>query len=231
MNLTVLHNDTLTMSTREIAELLGCNHSDIKRSADRLAKVGAINGGQPLAETPYIHQQNQQTYFEYRLCRLDSITLVAQNCPQFTAALVKRWDELESKKATVPAIPSTYAEALLEAGRLALEVEKRDAALAAAAPKVAFVDLFVDTTGSKSLRETAKILNMPERIMIDRLIADHVLYRDRARGTLMPYSQRLKAGLFTVKTGAADQHRSFTQTRVTPRGLTWMADRYAGRTQ
>ncbi|MDA1380619.1 hypothetical protein PCI56_13675 [Plesiomonas shigelloides subsp. oncorhynchi] len=48
---------------------------------------------------------------------------MAQNCPQFTAALVKRWDELESKKAAVPAIPSTYAEALLEAGRLALEVE------------------------------------------------------------------------------------------------------------
>ncbi|MGL5239042.1 MAG: phage antirepressor KilAC domain-containing protein [Plesiomonas shigelloides] len=225
MNLTVLHNDTLTMSTREIAELLGCNHSDIKRSADRLAKAGAINGGQPLAETPYVHNQNQQTYFEYRLCRLDSITLVAQNCPQFTAALVKRWDELESKKAAVPAIPSTYAEALLEAGRLALEVEKRDAALAAAAPKVAFVDLFVDTTGSKSLRETAKILRMPEKAMIEALIRDRILYRQA--GNLLPYSRRQGEGLFAVKTGTAETQHAYTQTRVTPRGLSWLAGRYA----
>lgn len=50
--------------------------------------------------------------------------------------------ELESHQA--PKIPQTYAAALIEAGRLALEVEKQAEQLAIAAPKVAFVDNCVE---------------------------------------------------------------------------------------
>lgn len=50
--------------------------------------------------------------------------------------------ELESQQA--PKIPQTYAAALIEAGRLALEVEKQAEQLAIAAPKVAFVDNCVE---------------------------------------------------------------------------------------
>lgn len=50
--------------------------------------------------------------------------------------------ELESQQA--PKIPQTYAAALIEAGRLALEVEKQAEQLAIAAPKVAFVDSCVE---------------------------------------------------------------------------------------
>ena len=50
--------------------------------------------------------------------------------------------ELESQQASK--IPQTYAAALIEAGRLALEVEKQAEQLAIAAPKVAFVDNCVE---------------------------------------------------------------------------------------
>ena len=43
------------------------------------------------------------TYTEYLLNKRDSIILVAQNCPEFTAAIVDRWQELESGK-TPPAV-------------------------------------------------------------------------------------------------------------------------------
>jgi phage regulator Rha-like protein len=95
MNQLIEMNGQMTMGTKEIAKLLERDHSDIRRSAKRLVDSGVINGGQPLADTPYTNDQNGQTYYEYRLNKLDSITLVAQNSPQFTAALVKRWDELE----------------------------------------------------------------------------------------------------------------------------------------
>lgn len=103
MQLAILGNQQLTMGTRQIAEMLGKNHSDIKRSAERLHESGVIGGSQPLAESPFINEQGRE-FMEYRLGKLDSITLVAQNSPQFTAALVKRWDELEGKAAAAKQI-------------------------------------------------------------------------------------------------------------------------------
>ena len=126
----------LTMSTREIASLLGKQHSNIKVSAERLAENGTI----ALQGSKFEHNGN--TYEEYLLDKRSSVILVAQNCPEFTAAIVDRWQWLESQQA--PKIPQTYAAALIEAGRLALEVEKQAEQLAIAAPKVAFVDNCVE---------------------------------------------------------------------------------------
>lgn len=36
-------SSTITMGTREIAEMLGKNHSDIKRSAERLSEQGIFH--------------------------------------------------------------------------------------------------------------------------------------------------------------------------------------------
>lgn len=126
----------LTMSTREIANLLGKQHSNIKVSAERLAENGTI----ALQGSKFEHNGN--TYEEYLLDKRSSLILVAQNCPEFTAEIVDRWQWLESQQA--PKIPQTYASALIEAGRLALEVEKQAEQLAIAAPKVAFVDNCVE---------------------------------------------------------------------------------------
>lgn len=124
----------LTMSSREIAKLLNKNHSDIKRSAERLLKLNAINNGQPLAEGKF-KTTNGNTFTEYLITKRDSLILVAQNCPAFTAVIVDRWQELESKQAFQ--IPQTLGEALQLAANQAKQLELQ-------APKVAFVDNLVD---------------------------------------------------------------------------------------
>lgn len=144
MNQLIAMNAEITMGTREIAEMLGKRHADITRSAERLWESGVIGGSTPLAHTPYVHEQNGQTYNEYRLNKRDCLILVAQNCPEFTAAIVDRWQELEAQ--AKPQIPKTYAAALLEAGRLALELEQTEAQLAIAAPKAAIVDRVMERT-------------------------------------------------------------------------------------
>ncbi|MCL7774865.1 phage antirepressor KilAC domain-containing protein, partial [Pasteurella multocida] len=93
------------------------------------------------------------------------------------------------------------------------------------APKVAFVDHYVEVGTSKSLREVAKILKMPERAMIDRLIQDRLLYRQS--GALLPYQTAHSRDLFTVKTGTAEHGHNYTQTRVTSKGIEYIASRYA----
>ena len=88
-------NASLTMSSREIAELINKNHSDLCRSIERLIAKEVIGGYQPMA---YTHPQNGQTYYEYHLTKRDSLIVVAQNCPEFTAAIVDRWQELENQQ-------------------------------------------------------------------------------------------------------------------------------------
>ncbi len=85
--------DKLTMSSREIADLLGKQHSNIKVSAERLQKSGTI----ALQGSKFKHNGNE--YEEYLLEKRDCFVLVAQNSPEFTAAIVDRWQELEAKQA------------------------------------------------------------------------------------------------------------------------------------
>lgn len=207
----------VTMSSREIAALVQSKHGDVKRSAERLNAAGLLTA--PLAQFDFEHNGN--VYQEYRFNKRDSLVLVARLSPEFTAAVVDRWQELENKSA----IPQTLPEAL----RLAADMAEQNAQLAHKvrqdAPKVAFVEHYVEAGGAKSLRETAKILNMPEKAMIDALLRDKVLFRQS--GNLLPHALRQREGLFTVKTGTSDFGHAYTQTRVTPRGIEWIAQRYA----
>ena len=212
----------LTMSSREITKLVNSRHSDVCKSIETLISKGVIGGYQP---KPYTHPQNGQIYYEYFLNKRDTYILVAQFSPEFTAAVIDRWQELENQQNPTALLPQNYLQALEQL--VASEKEKQALALEnkAMKPKADFVDLYVDIGTTKSLRETAKILNMPEKAMIAALERDKALYRQS--GNLIPYSDKQSRGLFTVKTGTAEHGHNFTQTRVTSTGIQWIAQRYA----
>lgn len=212
----------LTMSSREITKLVNSRHSDVCKSIETLISKGVIGGYQP---KPYTHPQNGQIYYEYFLNKRDTYILVAQFSPEFTAAVIDRWQELENQQNPTALLPQNYLQALEQL--VASEKEKQALALEnkAMKPKADFVDLYVDVGTTKSLRETAKILNMPEKAMIAALERDKALYRQS--GNLIPYSDKQSRGLFTVKTGTAEHGHNFTQTRVTSKGIQWIAQRYA----
>jgi putative phage antirepressor ANT len=192
------------------------------KSIETLISKGVIGGYQP---KPYTHPQNGQIYYEYFLNKRDTYILVAQFSPEFTAAVIDRWQELENQQNPTALLPQNYLQALEQL--VASEKEKQALALEnkAMKPKADFVDLYVDIGTTKSLRETAKILNMPEKAMIAALERDKALYRQS--GNLIPYSDKQSRGLFTVKTGTAEHGHNFTQTRVTSKGIQWIAQRYA----
>lgn len=212
----------LTMSSREITKLVNSRHSDVCKSIETLISKCVIGGYQP---KPYTHPQNGQIYYEYFLNKRDTYILVAQFSPEFTAAVIDRWQELENQQNPTALLPQNYLQALEQL--VASEKEKQALALEnkAMKPKADFVDLYVDIGTTKSLRETAKILNMPEKAMIAALERDKALYRQS--GNLIPYSDKQSRGLFTVKTGTAEHGHNFTQTRVTSKGIQWIAQRYA----
>ena len=224
MSALVNFNAQLTMSSREIASLLESRHRDVCISITRLMESGAIAG---YAATPYTHEQNQQTYFEYFVSKRDSYVIVAQMSPAFTAALVDRWQELEN--ASKPAIPQTYAAALLEAGRLALENEKQAEQLRLAAPKVEFVNKFIQAdSGNMTFRAAAKILKINEREFRTFLKDSKIMYL--LGGDWVPYQQHIEAGRFEIKAGLAEHEEkshAFKQSKFTPKGIEWVAGEYA----
>lgn len=123
-----------------------------------------------------------------------------------------------------PAIPQTYAEALLEAGRLALENEKLQAQAIENAPKVVAYDKLMDTHNSISVKEFGKIIGMGEKNLFKWLRESSYLMSDNK-----PYQRYIDRGYFEVveKTCDIDESRSksYTQTLITPKGQGYLSNK------
>lgn len=87
-----------TMSSREIADLVGSRHDKVKQSIERLAKPKGDNKPAVIDLPPmgeYLDSLGRKAT-EYLICKRDTYVIVAQLSPEFTAALVDRWQELET---------------------------------------------------------------------------------------------------------------------------------------
>lgn len=220
-----LQTQVATMSSREIADLIEKQHSHIKVSAERLAEKGVIG---TLATREFTHNGN--VYVEYLLNKRDSLILVAQNCPEFTARIVDRWQELESKQTPAFNIPTSLSGALRLAAEQAEQIEAQQLLIEQQRPAVEFLDRFVEAKSTKSLREVAKVLGIREREFIGRLEAEDILFRQG--GSLLPHAryQHHEPSYFKVSTGEANGH-AYHQTRFTPEGIAWIARRFCGSVQ
>lgn len=214
-------SQALTMSSREIADLTGKRHDHVLRDVENMLQELGETSPQFWGELPDTYNRPQRVAF---LPKDLTVTLVAGYNVQMRHAIVKRWQELEAQQA--PKVPQTYAQALLEAGRLAQLAEEQAQQLALAAPKVEFVDKFVQaSTGSKTFRQVCKLLKVNEREFRAFLEARGVMYR--LGGEWVPYAQHLDAGRFEVKTGVADNEHAYTATRFTAKGVEWIAGEWA----
>lgn len=218
-------DQALTMSSREIAELVDSRHDSVKRTIERLVAQGVIESP-PLVDFKNINNVAGQEYvFSGEQGKRSSIIVVAQLSPEFTARLVDRWQELEAGQA--PKVPQTYAQALLEAGRLAQLAEEQAQQLALAAPKVAFVDKYVQATGLFTFREVAKLLKANEARFREFLLDQKIMYRLGFGGDLTAYQNHADAGRFEVKTNTAKNGHSYKRTMFTTKGVHWVAGQWA----
>ncbi|MBC8949332.1 phage antirepressor KilAC domain-containing protein [Xenorhabdus sp. TS4] len=118
----------LQMTSQEIADLVDSRHDSVKRAIERLAKQGVIQLP-PMVISENINglglkQKTQSFVFSGEQGKRDSIVVVAQLSPEFTARLVDRWQALENKLSQ-PQIPQSLPEAL----RLAADLAEQKAVL------------------------------------------------------------------------------------------------------
>ncbi len=131
-----------------------------------------------------------------------------------------------NQREQLPNIPRTYAEALRLAADQAERIEQQAAQLEQQRPAVEFVDRFVEAKSAKGLREVSKILGIKEREFIGWLRDDGVIFKQGNHW--LPKAAYQHAGYFEVKTGEASGH-AYHQTRFTPAGIAWIAERVAKR--
>ncbi|ULG01304.1 regulatory protein/antirepressor [Aeromonas phage phiA005] len=221
MNQLMAMNNEVTMSSREIAELVGKEHKHVMRDLRVLSEqLGDMFEG---VVQVWTHPQNKQQYEEYAIKRDTCITLLTGYDSVSRMKVIKRWQELES--ARKPAIPQTYAAALLEAGRLAMELEQAEAQLAIAAPKAEFVDRYVDATGTYGFRQVAKMLSVKENWFSEFLVDKGIMYR--LSGKLTAHSDHIDAGRFVARAGVAKNDHAYTECRFTSKGVEWVAGEIA----
>lgn len=210
------------MSSREIADLVGSRHDSVKRTVERLVERKTVS------VPPVVEYRDGlgRPATEYQICKRDSFVIVAQLSPEFTAALVDRWTELEAQQ--MPALPD-FSNPAAAARAWAEQFELQQAAaqeLRIAAPKVAFVDQYVEASGSMSFRQVAKLLNAKERQFRQMLLDKGVMYY--LGGVLTPSSQHQAAKRFELKTGTSEANgHAFAQARFTAKGVQWIAGVWA----
>lgn len=229
MNALVNINTALTMSSREIAELVESRHDSVKRTIDRLSS--GVICLPPLVE--YLDPLGRPAHeyvFSGEQGKRDSIIVVAQLCPEFTARLVDRWQELEAQVSTTQVrLPKTFAEALRMAADQAEQIEQQQFLIEQQKPAVEFVGKFVTAdSGNMTFRAVAKILKINEREFRQFLSDNKIMYK--LGGDWVPHQNHIEAGRFDVKAGLAEydeKSHAFKQSKFTPRGVEWVAGEYA----
>mgnify|MGYP001172537556 FL=1 len=219
---------TATMTSMDIAELIGNRHDKVKQSIERLVKRGVITSP-PMGEKPTAGRSATFFVFSGEMGKRDSIIVVAQLSPEFTARLVDRWLELE-KAVKEPALPRTYKEALIhlvaqveENERLTDENVALGEALSVASPKAVLMDRLAGTADQLyGVNEPGRILGTSGAVMASCMEMAGGVFVKRKYTT--PTRQLLKTfidrGLGRNVTSVVGGH---TQAKFTFKGLCFIA--------
>ena len=215
-------SSTVTMSSREIAELTGKRHDHVKRDIKNM--LTELEKDIPSFGGIYFDSMNRQQT-EYHLDKELTETLITGYSTKLRNRVIKRLHELESRQQvtlpdfTNPAVAARAWADQVEAAQIAQQ------ALSIAAPKAAFVDRYVESTGLKGFRQVAKLLKANEARFREFLIDKKIMYR--LGGEWHAYQNHIDAGRFDVKTGSSDSGHAFNQTKFTPKGVNWIAGLWA----
>ena len=217
----------LTMSSREIAELCEKRHDNVMADCRKLADFYAQTyspekSGEFVKSATYTDSTGRGLPC-FELNKQACLDLVTGYSLPHRHAVNRRWQELEAEKAQPKELSRLEILKLaMESEQARIEAEKM---LALAAPKVEFVDKYVQATGLFTFREVAKLLKANEARFREFLIDSKVMYYLGKK--LTAYKNHEDAGRFAVKTDTAKNGHDYRQTFFTPKGVHWVAGQWA----
>lgn len=207
-------NSEQSMNSLEISELCQKRHDNVKRLVENLINQQVI--ACPQIEVVQKEANNRiyniEVYvFTGEQGKLDSITVVAQLCPEFTAAIVKRWYELENQNAAQ--LPRTFAEALQLAADQARQLEL-------AAPKVQYFDKVVDRSTLLNATQVAQKIGMSAMAM-NKILDNLNVYSRGVKRARVFKQWFIDSGFGELK----QTEYGFSQPMFTTKGEAWVIEK------
>ena len=221
------------MSSIEIATVTGKRHDNVKRTIEDLAVARLVH---PQSEDEWSADKigRPRATRIYKVCKRDSFVIVAQLSPEFTAALVDRWQELESRVVGQVQIPTNLADALRLAADKVEENQRLQHALDQQAPKVAAIKRLAGAGGAICITDAAKQLQLAPSKLFAWMEENRWIYRRPGSTRWVAYQPRITAGLLKHKVTSLKPHPETGEDRaaysvlVTAKGLIYLAEKNAG---
>jgi phage regulator Rha-like protein len=158
---------SIKMDHLEIANLVHKRPDNVKRTIESLIDANIISHPQIEDGIKSANGVIPKVYvFLGEQGKRDSIVVVAQLCPEFTARLVDRWQELEcqSKQHTVDINnPHALRKALLEYTEQVIELEHKNTGLEKS------IKVITQTNHGVKFQQACKILNIKRSVLADWL--------------------------------------------------------------
>ncbi|MCV6576287.1 MAG: phage antirepressor KilAC domain-containing protein [Cohaesibacter sp.] len=222
-------SNEMTMSSVEIAELCGKRHDNVMIVARRLKDKGIILA--PEVEEPYISGKGRVANRNIlRLNKTESLNLVANLSPEFTARIIDRWQELE-EQAPAKALhnPDVLRALLLDNVEKVLALQSENEELK---PKAASYDYLSRADGTLCITDAAKALGKRPKDLFDELKAKRWIYRRAGNSHWIGYADKVSQGLLdhriTEVTKADGTSKITEQVRITSKGMTKLAETSSG---
>ena len=217
----------LTMSSAEIAELTGKKHAHVLRDIRTMLET--------LKDDPSLdHVREDRDGRGYTSCfwltrELTEVLITGYSAP-LRLRVIRRLHDLENQ---TNAIPKTLPEALRLAADLAEQNNSLRLVVSQQEPKVRALQQLADAAGTLCITDAAKQLSIQPKVLIEWMSANRWIYRRGEGKPWLAYGPRMTAGLLWHKTsviGVGDDgvQRIASQVRVTPKGLTVLAQRVPG---
>lgn len=224
----ILPIQTQSMTHLDIAELVNKRADNVKRTIESLVNTRVISQPQIEDGVKSANGVIPKIYvFAGEQGKRDSIIVVAQLCPEFTARLVDRWQELEAQVAKpidpmkLLADPHALRNALLTYSEKVIELEQQVEVMQ---PTVEAFDRIATADGSLCLTDTAKALQMRPKDLISWLNQKQWIYKRTGSAHYLGYQEKVQSGYLEHKvteiTHGDGSAKITEQVRVTPKGLT-----------
>lgn len=220
--------NTLTMSSREIAELVDKQHKDVIRDIRVMQKALEEDG----ADLRHLCEEKDGRGYTsaFHLDKDLTETLVTGYSIPLRHKVIRRLHELERHAAPSLAVapPQSFAAALRLAADQAELIERQQAELAEASPKVEALERIAGSRGAMCITDAAKHLKVQPRRLFDWLKENRWIYQRPGSSRWVGYQPRIQSGfiLHKITTIGADEQgelRAATQVRITPKGLAKLA--------
>lgn len=219
--------DIKTISSREVAEMMEVKeHSKMIRKIEQIsatlteAKIGLSDYWFESSYKDSSGKTNKEYQVTKKGCEMLAHKSTGEKGVIFTHKYMERFEEME--KHIKQQVPQTYAQALLEAGRLALEVERQQALIE---EKTKTISILTHVNKLYTATEIAKELGFKSAIEFNKKLCEYKI-QYKTNGTYILYSEHAGFGYDSIKQNVLDNGRVIYDRKWTQIGREFLLKKY-----